>query len=228
MAHSATETERDGEMRSEKVQPEKSKAEALTPDPDKAPRVLSPAESKAIYCIKQVARAYLAVGRRQGLAERDLQAILERHVQHVFEEEADKQADDGTAKALIERAARAVEGTAHNTKESSWLVIDAIEKFAAKIGKPPASYTAEEAEAMAKATIKNRVPEIAADIDGVHLLDAFLAASRRGRPRAKRTQDLKWKTYAVLIAALGLGEPKPRTLQVGFTRWKRAGKRLST
>jgi hypothetical protein len=43
-----------------------------TPDPDKALRVLSPAESKAIYCIKQVARAYLAVGRRQGLAEREL------------------------------------------------------------------------------------------------------------------------------------------------------------
>src|SRR5438105_14792297 len=109
MAHSGTETERDGEMRSEKVQP-KSKAEALTPDPDKALRVLSPAESKAIYCIKQVARAYLAVGRRQGLAERDLQAVLKRHVQHVFEEEADRQADEGTAKALIERAARAVGG----------------------------------------------------------------------------------------------------------------------
>src|SRR5439155_8956085 len=53
MARSGTETERDGEMRSEKVQPEKSKAEALTSDPDKALRVLSPAESKAIYCIKQ-------------------------------------------------------------------------------------------------------------------------------------------------------------------------------
>jgi hypothetical protein len=49
MAHSGTETERDGEMRSEKVQPEKSKAEALTPDPGKALRVLSRAESKAMY-----------------------------------------------------------------------------------------------------------------------------------------------------------------------------------
>ena len=189
-------------------------------------RVLSSSEAKAIFCIKQL--AYLAVGRREGLAERDLQEILKWHIQHVFEEEADEQADDGPAKALIERAARAVEGTAQNTKESSWLVIDAIEKFAAKIGKPPARYTAEEAEAMAKATIKNRVPKIAAATDGVHLLDAFAAASRRGRPRAKWTQDLKWKTYAVLIAALGLGEPKPRTLQVGFTRWKRAGKKLST
>jgi hypothetical protein len=134
---------------------------------------------------------------------------------------------DGNA-SLIERAAMAIAGLTRNSRQTEFAIIDAIERAALRIGKAPWNFSAEEAERIAKAQMKNHAPELAAKITRLHLEEPMKLAAvvrSRGRPRrGEQRQGTKWPLYRDVLATLGLQPPAVASLEADYRRWKRANK----
>ena len=124
------------------------------------------------------------------------------------------------AETTEERPPRSESELSENSRDSVWRFVDALEKASSQIGTRPHE-TPQDAERIVKANIKKDIPEIADRIDGMDFGEVLAAAQRRGRPRAKKQDAVKWTAYSRVIATLGLGGFKPESLRVNYARWRR-------